>query len=103
MTANSLKMGLRYKPMVFTEKGVAMLSSVLRSKNAIEVNILIMRAFLRIRELLSLDNNLTLRVEQLEREMKKKVQSLDQVFQIINKLLQHPEPKLKKIGFRIDN
>jgi len=52
VTSNSDKMGLRYRPMVFTEQGVAMLSSVLRSKRAVEINILILRAFVRIRELL---------------------------------------------------
>lgn len=60
-TSKSIKMGLRYKPMVFTEQGVAMLSSVLRSKRAIDVNILIMRAFVRMRELLYSDKNLALK------------------------------------------
>ncbi len=53
VTSNRDKMGLRYRPMVFTEQGVAMLSSVLRSKQAVQVNIEIMRAFVRIRKMLS--------------------------------------------------
>ena len=53
MTSNMDKMGLRYKPMAFTEQGVAMLSSVLRSERAIEVNIAIMRAFVQLREMLA--------------------------------------------------
>jgi hypothetical protein len=60
-TSNSEKMGLRYKPMVFTEQSIAMLSSVLRSKRAIEVNILIMRAFVRMKELLYSVKNLALK------------------------------------------
>ena len=53
MTSNNDKMGLRYEPMAFTEQGVAMLSSVLKSERAIEVNIAIMRAFVRLRQMLS--------------------------------------------------
>ena len=53
VTSNSDRMGLRYKPMAFTEQGVAMLSSVLKSKRAIEVNIAIMRAFVKLREMVT--------------------------------------------------
>ncbi len=102
-TSNSLKMGLRYKPMVFTEQGVAMLSSVLRSKRAVEVNILIMRAFVRMRELLYSDKNLALKVEKLEKQMDKHGKSLQQVIQIVNQLLEQPEPKPKKIGFNVED
>ena len=52
-TSNSVRMGLRHRPMAFTEQGVAMLSSILRSKRAVQVNIEIMRAFVRLREMLS--------------------------------------------------
>jgi len=57
VTSNDDKMGLMYNPMVFTEQGVAMLSSVLRSKRAIQVNIQIMRAFTQLRRLLSLNRS----------------------------------------------
>lgn len=99
-TSNSEKMGLRYHPMVFTEQGVAMLSSVLRSKSAIEVNILIMRAFVRIRELFESDKSLSLKVELLEKELKTQGQSLAQVIYYVNQLLEQPAPKPMKIGFR---
>ena len=102
VTSNSEKMGLRYRPMVFTEQGIAMLSSVLRSKRAIEVNILIMRAFVRMRELLYSDKNLALKVEKLERQMEKQGKSLQQVIQIVSQLLEQPKPKPFKIGFRVD-
>jgi hypothetical protein len=102
VTSNSDKMGLRYRPMVFTEQGVAMLSSVLRSKIAVEINILIMRAFVRMRELLYSDKNLALKVEKLERQMEKQGKSLQQVIQIVSQLLEQPKPKPFKIGFRVD-
>ena len=102
VTSNSDKMGLRYKPMVFTEQGVAMLSSVLRSKRAVEINILIMRAFVRMRELLYSDKNLALKVEKLERQMEKQGKSLQQVIQVVSQLLEQPKPKPFKIGFRVD-
>ena len=88
--------GVRYPPMAFTEQGVAMLSSVLRSKRAVEVNILIMRAFVRLRELLYSDKNLALKVEKLERQMEIQGKSLQQVIQIINQLLKQPEQEQKK-------
>lgn len=91
--------GTRYVPMAFSEQGVAMLSSVLRSKKAIEVNILIMRAFVRMRELIYSDKSLALKVEKIEHEMKTQGESLQKVIQIVNQLLKQPEPKVRKIGF----
>lgn len=102
VTSNSVKMGLRYKPMVFTEHGVNMLSSVLRSKKAIEINILIVRAFVKMRELLSRDKDLALKIEKLEQQMEKQGKSLTQVIQIVNKLLNPPQSKTGKIGFKLD-
>ncbi|MBC8311468.1 MAG: ORF6N domain-containing protein [Candidatus Marinimicrobia bacterium] len=102
-TSNSQKMGLRYKPMLFTELGVSMLSSVLRSKKAIDVNILIMRAFVRMRELLYSDKNLALKVEQLEHSMKSQGKTLNQVIVTLNQLLEQPKPITKKMGFRIND
>lgn len=93
----------KYLSFAFTEQGVAMLSSVLRSDKAIEVNILIMRAFVRMRELLYSDKNLALNVEKLECQMDVQGKSLKQVIQIVNQLLKQPEPKPKKIGFKVDD
>ena len=76
---------------------------VLHSKRAIEINILIMRAFIRMRELLYSDKNLALKVEKLEQEMNTQGKSLLQVIQIVNQLLAHPKPKPKKIGFRVND
>ena len=102
MTSKSDRIGLRYKPMVFTEQGVAMLYSVLRSKRAIEINILIIRAFVRLRELLYSNKELALRVEMLDREMRIQGDKLNRVVDIMTQLLESPEvvPK-RKIGFDI--
>ena len=68
VTSNHDKMGLRYSPMAFTEQGVAMLSSVLNSERAIQVNILIIRAFTKLREMLSTHEDLRRKVEAMERK-----------------------------------
>ena len=62
MTSNRDKMGLRYRPMAFTEQGVAMLSSVLNSERAIEVNIAIMRVFVRLREMMATHKELAFKL-----------------------------------------
>ena len=62
------KMGLRRPPYAFTEQGVAMLSSVLRSKQAVQVNVEIMRAFVRLREILSSQTKLAQRLDELEKK-----------------------------------
>lgn len=79
-------------PYVFTEQGVAMLSSVLTSDRAIEVNIQIMRAFVRIREILSQHLDLKQKIEDLEKKYKKHDQQFEEVFQAINNLLEAPTP-----------
>ena len=63
---SAAKMALRKRPYAFTEQGVAMLSSVLRSSRAIQVNIAIMRAFVRLRELLATHKDLARKLEKLE-------------------------------------
>jgi len=68
VTSSSGYGGRRYLPMVFTEYGVAMLSSVLKCKEAIQVNILIMRAFGRLRQLLASNQELTQKLSDLENE-----------------------------------
>ncbi len=95
--------GRRFAPYAFTEQGVAMLSSVLRSPRAVEVNVQIMRAFVRLRQLLAVHRELADRLTRLEQEMRKRDQSVDQQFQQIFELLNHlfspPDPPRKPIGF----
>lgn len=93
--------GTRYLPMVFTEQGVAMLSLVLNSQIAIEINILIIRAFVRLRELLSSNKELALRITQTESKLNIQGETLDQVLSLLNKLLEKPKSEPKQIGFKI--
>ena len=90
--------GTRYKPMAFTEQGVAMLSSVLRSKRAVQVNIEIMRAFVRLRQMLSAHKDLERKLAALE---KKYDQQFRVVFDAIRALMVPPERPKKKIGFHV--
>jgi hypothetical protein len=91
--------GRRYLPYAFTEQGVAMLSSVLRSKRAVQVNIEIMRAFVRLRQVLASHTDLNERLEDLEVRMEGKFSI---VFEAIDKLAQPPTKSNRKIGFMID-
>jgi hypothetical protein len=97
-TSNSEKMGLRYRPMVFTEQGVAMLSSVLRSKRAIEVNIVIMRAFVRLREMMTSNLELARKLEEME---KKYDEQFKVVFDAIRALMVETKKPKRKIGFEV--
>jgi len=87
----------RANPYAFTEQGIAMLSSVLHSKRAVQVNIEIMRAFVRLREMLATHKDLARKLEALEREYDSQFKV---VFDAIRQLMAAPEPKEKKIGFR---
>ena len=88
--------GRRYPPYAFTEQGVAMLSSVLNSKKAIQVNIEIMRTFVKLRILLSTNEELSRKLEQLE---KKYDSQFKIVFDAIRELMMPPAKKIRKIGF----
>jgi len=98
--------GRRYTPYVFTEQGVAMLSSVLNSERAIAVNIEIMRAFVKLRELLSSNRELARRFAQLETRLDKKLTEHDQaiaaILAAIRELMNPPAPKRRGIGFTAD-
>ncbi len=88
--------GRRYPPYAFTEHGVAMLSSVLRSKRAVLVNIEIMRAFVRLRQILSSHAELARKLNELEKRYDTQFKV---VFEKIKELMTPPEPKRKRIGF----
>jgi len=90
--------GARYLPMAFTEQGVAMLSSVLNSKRAIQVNIQIMRAFNKLRQLLSTHEDLKKKIETME---KKYDENFKIVFEAIKQLLETDDKPRKKIGFTV--
>jgi hypothetical protein len=94
------KMGLRRPPYAFTEHGVAMLSSVLTSKRAVEVNILIIRAFVRLREYLATHKDLARKLEDVERIQQEHSAHIQQIYDYIQRLLEPaPEHPRRRIGF----
>lgn len=96
-TSSSAHGGGRYRPLAFTEHGVAMLSSVLRSRRAVAANIAIMRAFTRLRALLTTHRELARRLNSLERKYDGQFAA---VFDAIRKLMAAPtEPSRRRIGF----
>ena len=93
--------GRRYKPLVFTEQGVAMVSSVLRSKSAVNVNIEIMRTFVKLRELISSDHELALKLAELEHRYDHQFKI---VFDAIREIMLPKEPPRKRrLGFGNDS
>ena len=86
------KMGLRYSPYAFTEHGVAMLSSVLRSPRALEVNIAIVRTFVKLRQMLATN-------EELARMVAKHDRQITVLFEHVQKMLAPPPTKKSRIGF----
>ncbi|MCX6640427.1 MAG: ORF6N domain-containing protein [bacterium] len=90
--------GTRKLPRAFTEQGVAMLSSVLRSERAIQVNVAIMRAFVKLREILSTHKDLARKLDDMEQKYDAQFKV---VFDAIRELMKSPEPKRKKIGFKV--
>ena len=101
VTSNSSnKMGLRYAPYVFTEQGVAMLSSVLNSPKAIAVNIKIIRVFTKIREMLFNNKDLLLRMEKIERKLSSQNKNIELVFQYLDELIEKKEKPITKIGYK---
>jgi len=91
-------MGLRILPFAFTEHGVLMLSSVLKSERAVQVNIQIMRAFTKLRKILSTHEELKKKIENME---KKYDENFKIVFEAIKQLLEIDEKPRKKIGFTV--
>ena len=89
--------GRRYPPLAFTEQGIAMLSSVLHSERAIKVNITIMRAFVKLRELLKTNEELNRKLEKIEKKYDKQFKI---VFQVLQQLMEKPVKKRKEIGFK---
>jgi len=102
VTSKGDKMGLRYQPMAFTEQGVAMLSTVLNSERAIDVNIQIMRTFTMLRQMISSHAELKSKIEDME---KKYDDQFRIVFDAIRELLKsHVEPEEKNtIGFNFND
>ncbi len=96
------KMGVRHRPYAFTEQGVAMLSSVLRSQRAVRVNIEIMRAFVRLRKVVAVNTEFAARLDELERRVGKHDEQFNAVVRTIRQLMEPPptNPR-RKIGFHV--
>jgi len=104
VTSNSPDaMGLRYAPYVFTEQGVAQLSTVLSSDRAIDVNIQIIRLFTKMREMLLSNKDLILKMEQIEQKITKHDSALKTVFDALKQLIQQKTKPRNKIGYKIDD
>jgi hypothetical protein len=95
--------GTRYMPMAFTEQGVAMLSSILNSKTAIEVNIRIIRVFTKMREFALTHKEILLQLVKLEKEVKGNSKDIENIFMVLKELLEKeskpPKPR-NPIGFK---
>ncbi len=91
----------RATPYAFTEQGVAMLSSVLRSKRAIRVNIEIMRAFVRLRQFLAAHKELAEKLGGLEQKIAAHDEHIQTIFEAIRQLMTPPETKRRPIGFHV--
>ena len=94
--------GTRYMPMAFTEQGVAMLSSILNSKTAIEVNIRVIRVFTKLREYSLTHKEILIQLAKLEKEVKGHSKDIENVFMVLKELLEKdgkPVPR-NRIGFK---
>jgi ORF6N domain len=91
----------KYLPFVFTQEGVAMLSGVLRSPRAAQVNIAIMRAFVRLRETLSLNKDLAHKLADLEQRIENHDENIRSLFEAIRQLMTPPEAPRREIGFHV--
>ena len=89
----------RATPYAFTEHGVAMLSSVLNSKHAVEMNIYIIRIFIKIREILASNKDLSKQIEELQREQKLQNKHINSIYSLIERLLDQPLKPKGPMGF----
>jgi ORF6N domain len=99
----TLKQGqnIKYMPFVFTEHGVLMISSVLRSKQANDVNISIMRVYTKMKEQIVFDKDILLKVEKLEKTSDKNNKDIELIFSYLKKLIEQPKKeKTSRIGFK---
>ncbi len=93
--------GKRYRPYAFTEQGVAMLSSVLNSERAIKVNIAIMRAFVKLRQILDTNREFAKKFSELEQRVGKHDEEIDAILEAIRQLMAPPGRPRREIGFHV--
>jgi hypothetical protein len=94
--------GTRYRPMVFTEQGIAMLSSVINSSRAIAINIQIMRVFVKMRQMISFHKDLLKKIEKLEASDLEQSDQITNIYNLIKELLEPSIRNREQIGFNIN-
>jgi hypothetical protein len=100
VTSKSDIMGLRHAPFCFTEHGVAMLSCILKSRKAIEVNIRIIRVFTKMREMVLTHKDILLKLEQFEKQIEKNTEEIQVIFQALNQFLNPSQEPRRRIGYK---
>ena len=104
-TSNSDKKGLRHSPFCFTEQGVTMLSCILNSDRAIQINIQVVRIFSKMREMLIDTLTLKLDIEEIKKKLANQDKNIELVFSYLDELIEkqeNPKPR-RKIGFYVPN
>src|SRR5262249_6890172 len=101
VTSSRKHRGSKYRPYAFTEEGIAMLSSVLKSKRAVKVNIAIMRAFVKLRRALETNRELAQKFSELERRVDKHDEEIAAILEAIRQLMAPPEKPRGEIGFHV--
>jgi hypothetical protein len=106
-SSNELKKGLRYHPFCFTEQGVTMLSCILKTERAIEVNIRIIRVFTKMREMFLTQRDMMIKLEQVEKNLmqqgagiKKNEEDIQAIFKVLKELLEPSDDSRPRVGFR---
>lgn len=100
ITSPEDKQGLRYVPFCFTEQGVTMLSCILNSHTAIEVNIRVIRIFTKLREMVLTHKDILLKLQQLERKIGQHDDDIKLIFDYLKELLHQKTEPMRKIGFK---
>jgi len=93
------RMGLRRPPYVFTEHGALQLASVLKSERAVEMSLLVVRAFVRLRELLATNKELAVQFKKLERRLDMSDEAIAELYAMVRQLMTPPDKPKRRIGF----
>jgi hypothetical protein len=101
VTSSGKHRGAKYRPYAFTEQGVAMLSSVLNSERAVKVNIAVMRAFVKLRQMLETNRDLARKFSELEARVGKHDEEISAIIEAIRRLMTLPEKPRREIGFHV--
>jgi ORF6N domain len=101
VTSSRARRGITYRPYAFTEQGVAMLSSILKSKRAVKVNVAIMRAFVKLRGALETNRDLARKFAEMEKRIGKHDQEIHAILEAIRELMALPEEPRREIGFHV--